>query len=346
LKIAITVDPEIPVPPVYYGGIERIVEMLVKEMVLLGHDLTVFAHPDSNLPCKVIGWKGRRSANKMDTVFNATCLTKHVLKERFEVVHSFSRLAYMLPIMPSRQPKIMSYQREPSEEQISRAVKMSAKDSLYFTGCSNYISKQIEGIANSRTIFNCVQFNSYSPTKKVDDDAPLVFLGRIEAIKGTHKAIEIAVKSGKKLVIAGNVPTEGEAYFEKEIRPKLSDHVTYIGPVNDAQKNSLLRNASAFLMPIQWNEPFGIVMIEAMACGTPVIGFSRGSVPEVVDHGKTGWVCENDDAMVEAVSLIRNIDRENVRSIAENRFSSKVITNQYLDLYRSVKRKSKKFAQV
>ncbi len=169
--------------------------------------------------------------------------------------------------MPLHIPKLMSYQREPTISQIAKAVKLSAKGTLAFTGCSNYITDKITAYAPAHTVYNGIDTNKYILTTNVDPDAPLVFLGRIEPIKGTHTAIDIARKTGKKLVIAGNIPDNEQGYFDTEIKPFLGERITYIGPVNDSQKNELLRNALALLMPIHWNEPFGIVMIEAMACG-------------------------------------------------------------------------------
>ena len=154
MKILLTVDPEIPVPPVTYGGIERIVEMLINVYVKEGHDVTLCAHPDSKVPCKLVGWKGLRSQHKPDIIKNAFTLTALVHRQRFDVIHSFSRLAYMTALFPNRIPKIMSYQREPSLTQIKKAVKIAKKNTLVFTGCSNYISNQIAKVAEAYTIYN------------------------------------------------------------------------------------------------------------------------------------------------------------------------------------------------
>jgi glycosyltransferase involved in cell wall biosynthesis len=239
----------------------------------------------------------------------------------------------MTAVFPLKVPKIMSYQREPSLAQVSKAVRMARKNSLVFTGCSDYISKQLTGIAESYTVYNCAPIEKYTLTEKVEEDAPLMFLGRIEDIKGTHIAVEVARRTGKKLIIAGNIPADKESYFDQRIKPFLDDRIRYIGPVNDQQKNEWLGKASAFVMAVQWNEPFGIVMAEAMACGTPVLGLPFGSVPEVVRDGINGFLCRDTDDMVRRIADIPTIDRRKVREIAEQYFSNTKIAADYMQLY-------------
>ena len=139
------------------------------------------------------------------------------------------------------------------------------------------------------------------------------------------------------LVIAGNIPAEYKGWFEVNVAPHIDDRlVRYVGPVNDAQKNALLGSARAFLMPISWEEPFGIVMAEAMACGTPVIGFRRGAVPEIVTHGETGFVVDTADEMVTAIECVASIDRGTVRRRCETHFSDDRICDAYIEIYRSI----------
>lgn len=336
MKILLTCDPEIPVPPGLYGGIERIVEVLVNGYVAQGHDVTLCANPASKVPCKLVGWKGNKSQDFASTIKNTLQLTQLVYKERFDLVHSFSRLAYMMAIMPFDIPKIMSYQREPSVKQVSKAVSLSRKGSMIFTGCSNYIADKIRPFAEAHTIYNCVPIDKYVGTSSIEKDAPLVFLGRLEEIKGAHIAIAVAQQTGRRLIIAGNIPQGKERYFDQEIKPHLNERITYIGPINDAQKNDILGKALAFLMPIQWNEPFGIVMAEAMACGTPVVGFAYGSVPEVVEDGISGFVCTTTEQMVESIDKVHTLDRQKIRHIAEEKYSNTKIVGDYLSLYTTI----------
>ena len=333
MNILLTVDPEIPVPPTNYGGIERIVDMLIEQYVKKGHFVTLCANRESKVNCQLVGWKGAKSQNRKDILKNTLQLTQLVYANNFDVVHSFSRLAYMLALLPTALPKIMSYQREPTLRQVKKANFLAKKGSLIFTGCSNYISHQIKTVAEAYTVYNGAPLHLYDATTSVAEDAPLVFLGRIEPIKGTHIAIEVAQKANRKLIIAGNIPAEHQPYFEEKIKPFLSESIQYVGTVNDAQKNELLGKALALLMPICWNEPFGIVMAEAMACGTPVLGFGRGSVPEVVTDGLTGFISSNEAEMISQVALCKDLDRRKVRAVAEERFSDEKISEDYLKVY-------------
>lgn len=333
MKILITADPELPVPPILYGGIERIIYSLVSFFVKQGHEVTLCAHPDSQVSCKLISWKGAQSQSSLDTFKNMITLTNLIYKENFDVIHSFSRLAYMTAVLPTKVPKVMSYQREPTLSQVKKALVLSKKDSMIFTGCSNYITNQLKTVANAQTIYNCVPIELYKYNQNVEPDAPLVFLGRIEEIKGTHTAIEVAKITNRRLIIAGNIPVGQEGYFQEKIKPHLNECVSYVGAVNDKQKSELLGNCLAFLMPIQWNEPFGIVMAEAMACGTPILGFPKGSVPEVIEDGVNGFICNDVNEMVRRVKDCSQIDRKIVRQIAKERFSIETIAAEYIRLY-------------
>jgi glycosyltransferase involved in cell wall biosynthesis len=333
LHIAIIADPEIPVPPVLYGGIERIINSLIIELKQKGHQVSLFAHPHS----KTIADKQYNYPSAQQNVtglLRNTLSVSRLLLSKPDVVHSFGRLAYLSALLPTKTPKIMSYQREPTLSQIQKSMSISAKGSLMFTGCSNYITNQIEPFAPAETVYNSVLMGDYTFCDNVDDNAPLVFLGRIEPIKGTHHAITIAKQTSKKLVIAGNIPDYAQAYFNAHIKPFIDgEQITYIGPVNDEQKNKLLGTAAAFLMPIEWNEPFGIVMAEALACGTPIIALKGGSTTEVVINGSNGFLCNNVNEMVEAVQNIISINRKNCRDDAEKRFSSTIMASAYERLY-------------
>jgi glycosyltransferase involved in cell wall biosynthesis len=198
--------------------------------------------------------------------------------------------------------------------------------------------KEFKDIAPTHAIHNGVRIEQFEFREQVAPEAPLVFLGRIEPIKGTHTAIQIAKATGRKLIIAGNRSNKPEMdrYFVEQVEPHLSDRIRYIGAVNDIQKNELLGSAAAFLMPIDWDEPFGIVMAEALACGTPVIGAARGALPEIVDHGITGACCESVDEMIAAVHQVENFSRHACRQSVETRFAAPIIVDQYISLYESI----------
>jgi len=262
-------------------------------------------------------------------------------RRSFDLIHSFGRLAALIPVLPFHSlPKIQSFQRlYPPWESIEMAV-LLARHSIRFTACSSsmFTGRPQCGPSGGRweAIFNGVDLENYQFAEKVPLDAPLVFLGRVEKIKGAHTAISIARGASRRLIIAGN-KGEDEShrrYFCQEIEPYLDGvQTTYVGPVDDIAKNSLLGSAAALLMPIEWDEPFGIVMAEAFACGTPVIAFQRGSVPEIIRPGINGFICSNVREAIDCVSRLGEIDRKAVRRDCEERFSHQVIADAYEQLY-------------
>ncbi len=338
MRILITADPELPVPPQLYGGIERIIDLLVVGLQNRGHQVALVAHSESTSPAQLFPWRGKRSQSKLDTLQNMFTLWSAVKEFQPDVVHSFSRIFYMLPILRSPIPKIMSYQRKPSD----RTVKLASQivNSLTFTGCSDHIC-QIGRRAGGtwQTIYNCVDLEKYIFQANVNPDAPLVFLSRIERIKGAHTAIAIAQKTGKRLIIAGNHSYTGEEgkYWQEEIEPHLDNRqIEYIGAVNDEQKNNLLGQALAMVVPIEWEEPFGIVFAEALACGTPVISCPRGALPEIIRQEIDGYLVKNIDEACQAVHDISKINRHNCRQRVDNKFSTSIVINQYEQTYKAL----------
>ncbi len=335
MRIFITADPELPVPPTFYGGIERVVALLVNGLHQAGHDVTLFASRESVVDCDLFPYPGHRSGSLRDTALNAGLVAREAARRRPDLVHSFARLAYLAPLLAFSVPKIMSYQRAVTSATVRRATRLS-RGSLTFTGCSRRLIEPVEQAGHWDVVYNAVPVERFRYVGVVPEDAPLVFLGRVEHIKGTHLAIAVARRSGRRLVIAGNVPDarEHQQYFAEQIEPHLDGQdVTYVGPVDDEGKNALLGGAAALLMPVLWDEPFGIVMAEALACGTPVIGLNRGAVPEVVEHGVTGFVCADEDEMVEAVGRVGGLSRSEARAGAERRFSPAALVAGYEAVY-------------
>jgi glycosyltransferase involved in cell wall biosynthesis len=333
LRIALTADPELPVPPIHYGGIERIIDMLARGLSDRGHELTVFAHPSSATAGKLVAWPGASSQSVIDTLRNAATLTTQVLANQFDVVHSFSRIAYLAPILPFNLPKLMTYQRTISYNSVRQGVALS-RGTLWFSAISSAMMQDVAALGTWRLVFNGVPLSSYKFCADPGVNAPAVYLGRIEQIKGPHLAIEAARRAKIPLIIAGNIPEEHLRWYQTNVEPQINGRdVVYVGPVNDAEKNELLGHARVLLMPILWEEPFGIVMAEAMACGTPVVAFRRGSVPEVIEHGVTGFVVEDLDSMVAAIGNIDNIPRQACRDRVERLFSESAVVDAYLAVY-------------
>lgn len=336
MKIALTCDPELPVPPQFYGGIERVVDMLARCLAVRGHEPTLFAHPSSQCPVARRPWPGASSRSRLDTFKNARELAKAIAGQHFDIVHSFSRLAYLSPILPRSIPKLMTYQREISPHTTRLAQRLSG-GTLQFSAISEHMTRHVDHIGTWHIVPNGVPGDTYAFQAHVPDNAPLVFLGRIEAIKGPHLAIQAARMAGRRLIIAGNLADEHRAWFEAHVAPQLhGGDIDYVGPVDDRQKNALLGAAAALLMPILWEEPFGIVMAEAMACGTPVIGFRRGSVPEVVDDARTGYVVDTIEEMAAAIGRLGLLRRADCRQRMELYYSENAVTDRYLQIYRAM----------
>jgi glycosyltransferase involved in cell wall biosynthesis len=340
LRIALTVDPYIPVQPVTYGGIERVLAALIEELTSRGHEITLFAHPGSRTVASHVPYGSpphfgfRARATELWQVGSALWSRRR----HFDVVHSFGRLAALFPVLLDHTlAKVQSYQREIPWQGVNHGSRLGGS-SLSFTACSSSMWQGHAHAAADRwtTVYNGVDLGVYDATDNVDADAPLVFLGRIERIKGTHSAIEIARRANRRLIIAGNQVAShaGREYFAREVQPHIDGRrVSYVGPVDDAAKNRLLGSAAALLMPIEWEEPFGIVMAEAMACGTPVIGFARGSVPEVVEPGITGAIVADVPSAGQAVDSVCLLDRRRVRSRCAERFGYAVIADAYERVY-------------
>ncbi|MDO9374769.1 MAG: glycosyltransferase, partial [Ferruginibacter sp.] len=337
MKILMVMDPGILVPPVGYGGIERLVEIFAIEYKKLGHEVHLLVTPGSYVEGCIVHPFGKEGfpPKKKDARKAIPIAWRFLWRHRnyFDLVHSFGRLAYLLPIMGHPVKKIMTYQREIDGRNI-RWVNRLRCNNMFFTACSKDLLSRIEGNGNWAVVYNAVSFDKYSLSELVPATAPLIFLGRIERIKGCHTAIQLAKRTNNTLVIAGNIsalPKEID-YFENEIKPFIDGkQIIYVGALNDEQKNQYLGAAKALVFPIEWNEPFGIVMIEAMACGTPVIAFNKGSVTEVIDEGITGFKVDSFAQMELAVKKLDTFDRASCRARAKSRFDAPQIALQYLD---------------
>ncbi len=337
MKILLIMDPGIPVPPVLYGGHERLVYLFANEYTRLGHQVTLLAGPDSHCNGTTVTY-GINDLNRSKKQRNNEMLFvwKYLQKnlKNFELIHNFGRLIYLLPVLNSSVKKIMTYGRPVSKKGIY-IFNLLPNKNLIFTACSNYCVGTGNIAGQWHTVYNTIDFSEYTLKDTFDNNAPLIFLGRLDKIKGVHTAIEVAKATNHKLLIAGNIShtPDNYNYYKTEIEPLIdNEQIIYLGPLNDVQKNIYLQQAKALLFPIEWDEPFGIVMIEAMACGTPVIGFKRGSVPEVIEDGTTGFIVTNKDEMIEKVSLLNNISRKACRQISESRFNLAKVAQQYLSL--------------
>lgn len=338
MRILMSADPMLPVPPRHYGGIERVIASLIGEYRKRGHEVALVGHPDSSAACESFyAWSRASPGGFISNLTSAWMLRSAVSDFQPDVIHSFSRLMWLFSLLTAAQPRIMSYQRDPT----GRTIKWSRRlhrGRLSFTGCSKHIAVlgETRGGGNWHTIPNFIDPTVFEFKPSVAANAPLVFLSRVERIKGAHNAISIARESGRRLIIAGNQDPSpaGTKYWQEEIEPHLNrDGIEYVGPVDDAQKNALLGAAAAMVVPIEWDEPFGIVFAESLACGTPVISSRRGSLPEIIREGITGILLDSPAEGAAAVARLGELDRHVCRQDAESRFSVGTVASQYLRLY-------------
>lgn len=316
------------------------VDLWIRELRRQGHTVALLARHDSTAVVDAFfPWPGAKSQNRHDTARNSLALWLAARRFRADVVHSSSRLIYTLPLLSSRRPVVMTYHRQPGVRQIAIAARMGQRR-LAFTGVSEYITALgRKGGGHWHTVHNCINLAALSFVPEVSPTAPLVFLSRIEKVKGAREAIQMARKAGLPLVLAGNHSADASAahYWRDTIEPLVDGtHVRYVGAVNDTQKNILLGGARALLVPVQWDEPFGLVFAEALACGTPVIATPRGALPEIIRHGRNGFLVTNETEASAAIDALPSIDRPECRRDAEARFSPGVAIEHFVRIYRSV----------
>ena len=338
MKILLLADSFIPVPPKHYGGIERVVYDIACQYVNMGHEVTLIAGPNSKSPGRLIVF-GKNG--ELDKRLNFTTLIElhNIFRKeisRHDVLHNFGRLAFLIPIAWNRIKKVQTYMRYVSTKGIKLINQIGTRNLIY-TGVSDAICRTgMPGGGEWKTIYNCAPISDFVPSYDTSPDSPLVFLGRLERCKGAHSAIKVAKMTGRELIIAGNISTlpHEKKYFEEELKPEIDGkQIKYIGVVDNKQKNELLANASAMLLPIEWYEPFPIVLPESFACGTPILAFPNGGVPEGIIHGKTGYLSNSVEEMAEQVKNISILSRFDCRKEAEGRFSDYVIAKNYLSVY-------------
>jgi len=326
------------VPPKLYGGTERVVSFLTEELVAQGHDVTLFASGDSVTSAKLEPVWPR--ALRLDPTIRDPIAPQMLLMEavrrrvdEFDVLHfhldywSFSLFGRQrTPFVTTMHGRLDLPEWQPMFSMFPTAPIVSISDA------------QRRPLPQARyvgTVLHGLPENLLTPQPGPKDY--LAFLGRIAPEKGPDRAIRIARACGIPLRIAAKVDRTDQAYFDEVIRPMLAGGgVEMIGEINDAQKPDFLSGAKALLTPIDWPEPFGLVMIEAMACGTPVIAFNRGSVPEIVEDGVSGYIVEDERGAMSAVDRLSKLSRTTVRQRFETRFSARRMAQDYLTIYRSL----------
>ena len=332
-------DPAIPVPPIFYGGIERVVFDMANEYSKMGHDVTLIAGPNSKSPGRLIVYGDNKSVQSTKINLKLLSSVSKILFEelpKHDVIHNFGRLLWMFPILGYKCKKVHTYMRYITPSNIKWLNRLGVQNITYTAVSDAIVKTGINGGGNWKTIYNCAPIDEFSFIPNTPADAPLVFLGRLEKCKGAHTAIKVALLTGRKLIIAGNISPlkEEQDYYDRELKPYFEHPlIDYVGEVDNVKKNKLLGSSSAMLLPVEWYEPFPIVIPESYACGTPIIAFPGGGVPEGIDHGVTGYLCDSVEQMASYVLSIGSLSRYKCREKAENEFSKSVIAKNYLEIY-------------
>lgn len=328
------------VPPRLYGGSERIVSWLTEELVQRGHEVTLFASGDSRTSAELVPVTPR--ALRMNPKVR-DWLPYHIMlldavqsrADEFDIIHFHTDLLQM-PLARALRGQVLTtlhgrldlpdlvpfYRHFPGAALVS--ISEHQRQPMPPV---NWLGTVLHGLPLDLLPFNAEADGGY-----------LAFLGRISPEKRPDRAIEIAARAGMPLRIAAKIDRADQEYWDDVIEPMISDTagVGFIGEINDSDKAAFLGNAAAVLFPIDWPEPFGLVMIEAMACGTPVIAFNCGSVPEVIDHGQTGYIVDTVSEAVEAIRKLDTLSRAHVRQVFEKRFSAGRMARDYEHIYENL----------
>jgi glycosyltransferase involved in cell wall biosynthesis len=331
------------VPPKTYGGTERIVSYLTEELVAQGHEVTLFASGDSQTSAELVPCapQALRLANVRDAMPHNLLQLEHVRKrlDGFDMLHFHSDYLHFQLVRMSGCPAVTTMHGRldltdypPLFDEYGDMPLVSISNQQRRPLAANWVSTVYHGLPADLYDFAPAGSNGY-----------LAFLGRLCPDKRPDRAIEIAARAGHELKIAAKVDKVDEAYFEARIRPLLDNrHVEFIGEIGEHEKRAFLGGAKALLFPIDWPEPFGLTMIEAMACGTPVIAWPHGSVPEVIEHGISGYIVNSIDAAVHAVDAIGALDRRKVRAAFDARFTAPRMAADYVRLYKAQLRLAKR----
>lgn len=309
------------------GGRGFITGALTEELVKRGHEVTLFASGDSTRAGKLVS-----VVDKAIKGFDLELTNRNISNAyagSFDVIHDHvGHLA--LPYAAKSKTPTVTTLHYPSEE--AREYLKKYRDASYFVSISMAMQRFYPEINFSANVYNGIYVNDYIFNDKPEDF--FLFLGRISPDKGVHNAVEAAKIAEVKLIIAGMVPSPDQNYFEKKVKPFIDgERIKYIGEVDYQEKIRLYSRAKAVLHPIDFFEPFGLTLVEAMASGTPVIAFNKGSIPELVVNGETGYVVENVMGMAEAIKRIGEIDRNKCRKRAEENFTVERMVDGYEKLY-------------
>lgn len=327
------------VPPFRYGGIELIVSLVTDELVRRGHEVTLFASGDSITKAKLQSVHDQ--ALRLDKKIKEHALYEQMMLSKlyqqahhFDIIHSHVGCAALPYSVFVKTPTIHTTHGifTPDNEKVFRQFAWQP-----YTSISEAQREPRLGLNYIHTVYNGIDTNAYSFQEKSAQPPYLAFVGRLSPEKGPEGAIKIARATGLPLKMAGKVDVVDQTYYQEQLKPLIDgEQIQYLGEVTHEEKVQLLSSATVTLFPITWREPFGLVMIESMATGTPVIGMALGSVPEVIAHQKTGFVCHTLEEMIEAVPEAMKLSRQTCRDYVIERFSVNSMVDEYERAYQMV----------
>jgi glycosyltransferase involved in cell wall biosynthesis len=341
LRIAMLAPPWIAVPAPGYGGIEAVVEVLCDRLVADHHDVTLFAAPGSSSRANVQTLLARpfpevmgRSLEEADHVARAFAELDRA-GQPFDVVHDHSGFVALAMADRLRTPMVHTVHGEFTDE-IRAFYAEHAHKALVVTLSASQRASGPRELAAAPVVPNPIDLGRW-PLVPVKDDY-LLWIGRVEEIKGPHRAIDVATRAGRRIVLAGPVQPGQERFFADIIEPRLDgDRVCYVGEVTGRARIHLFAHAAALLMPIRWPEPFGLVMVEALACGTPVLAFPEGAASEIILDGHNGFLVGDEDEMAAAIANLGLLDPGRCRHSVATRYDADVVTRVYEHLYRQAR---------
>ena len=329
------------VPPPAYGGTEAVVSALVEELVRMGHDVTLAASGDSRTSATLHAVYHRSLRNAPGLGDPLPYHWAHIgsaisLSAKFDLVHNHAgELAMAMSHLVSTPMLTTVHSLPPPDTELIWRSYHGAYNSLSANQRSQLLSAATTTAREMGYVYNAIDVDSFPFSPARGDD--LLFLSRLSPEKGPHHAIEAARRCGRRLILAGKIGDQDRRFFDEVIAHQIDDdQIVFLGEADARQKRNLYRNARCLLLPITWDEPFGLVMPEAMACGTPVIAFNRGSAPELIEHGLTGFVVDSIDKMVDAIGAVSRISREECRRAATRRFSPHVMAEGYARIYQQL----------
>lgn len=338
MRIALLAPVALPVPPSGYGGTELIVSQLAEGLVARGHAVTLFASGDSRTSAdlracvpEALTGAGYDTAETYRPREDAHAVWSLAQADAFDLIHDHTKTQGVLRADTVRPPVLTTLHNDFTP---ARRALYTQHAQHPYVAISAAQARRCPELNYVGTVYNGIDLAAPRVARRKEDY--LLFLGRLCEAKGTHTAIALANLLHLPLVLAGKVDPADRGYFETQVAPHLDERIRYLGEVSGRTKWDLLAQARCLVFPIQWPEPFGLVMIEAMACGTPVIATRWGSVPEVVSHSVTGWIADDFEGLVEGVQRAHQISSAACRRWVERRFSAEAMIEGYLKVYEQV----------